>query len=131
VTTPTPTPTLTPTPPERLTPERPEPARPHASPIPWIVIGAGAALAGIGLVYDVTEVQPARDRLELAETVDAFRGLEPEFRSARNVAIGLIAGGALVATVGVVLKLTLFTTPAQVSASVTDGGAAVLVGWRR
>jgi capsular polysaccharide biosynthesis protein len=99
--------------------------------VPWIVIGAGAALFGAGVIYDAVSVQPARDRLATAETRDAYDALAPDFRSSRNVAIGLLAGGALVTGIGVALKLTVFDSKPQVSASIDHRGGVVVIGWQR
>lgn len=115
-------------------PPRPEtPPPPHASPVPWIVIGAGAAVLGAGAIYDATAVQDTRSRLDESESRDAYDALVPDFRTQRNVAIGLMAGGAIVAGVGVALKLTVFASSSapQVRASVTGDGASVSIGWQR
>jgi hypothetical protein len=106
-------------------------AGPRSSRVPWIVIGAGAALFGAGVIYDAVSVQPARDRLATAETRDAYDALAPDFRSSRNVAIGLLAGGALVTGIGVALKLTVFDSKPQVSASIDHRGGVVVIGWQR
>jgi hypothetical protein len=119
--------------PQPLTPPTRTVERPAASSsnVPWIVLGAGAALVGIGLVYDLTYLQPARERLDQAESVDAYRALEPDFRTRQRVTVGLVAGGLVVAGVGVALKLTVFKTGPQVSAAIDPTGATVFMGWQR
>lgn len=112
-----------------MPPRQDDTARTRSSRVPWIVIGAGVAIAGAGLIYDADTVQSARDRLAHAETRDAYDALAPDFRTKRNVAIGLLAGGVVVAGIGVALKLTVFSSGPQVSASVDRDGAALLVGW--
>jgi hypothetical protein len=102
--------------------------------IPWIVIGAGAALAASALLYDQFALQPVRDRLDAAESRATYDASADEFRSKRAVTIGLVIGAAVTIGAGVALRYTLFApdddTP-QVSAQAGDGEQMIVVRWRR
>ena len=95
------------------------------------MIGAGVAVVCVGVIYDLDAVQSARDRLAKAETPDAYNGLVSDFRSKRNVGVGLLAGGALLAGVGIALKLTIFDSAPQVTASIDHDGGLLAIGWQR
>ncbi len=91
---------------------------------PWIVGGVGGVLLGGGIAYDLAALQPARNRLEKAETGIAYDAYADGFRTKRYITVGLIAAGALVLGTGIVLGFTM-------SASVDRDGAAVALQWQR
>jgi hypothetical protein len=117
---------------EPVLPPPPKPAHPHQSPVPWIVIGAGAALIGVGAFYDLGVAQESRDRLAHAQKLDAYNAVLSDFHTDRNVSIGLMAGGVILAGVGVALKLTVFDSEGpQVSASINSNGGSLVIGWQQ
>jgi len=100
-------------------------ARP--SRVPWLLVGAGGVLAVGGVACDLLAVQPARSRLEQAAAVrDGAAWVEASrrFDRRRALTIGLFAGAALAASVGVVLRFTVFRQQAAVTVG-ADGVALV------
>jgi hypothetical protein len=108
------------------------PASSGGSTIPWIVMGIGVALTGAAVVFDVTEVQPARDRLAGAQSPSAWDAYRDDFEGKRTGTIGLLVGGATMIALGAVLRISVFReTSPQVTAQVGDHSALLTIGWQR
>jgi hypothetical protein len=81
------------------------------SRMPWLLIGAGGLLAAGGLAFDLLAVQPARSRLEdAAGTLNGSAWVEHSrtFDRRRALTVGMFAGAAIAAGVGVALRLTVY-----------------------
>jgi len=114
------------------------PQRAAPSKVPTIVIGAGAALVAAGAIYHLALLRPAANKL--ADATDAtpdpalYDRWSHRYDVRRATTVGFYAAGALTIGVGVVLKLTVYEhaeAPVQISATSTDGGGIVSVGWTR
>jgi hypothetical protein len=129
VTPPPPTPTPTPVAVVTTPVSAPEPQRRLA---PWIVMGAGAAIAVAGAIVEATWYKSAHDQLA-SDNYMQYPGDEGAFDTRRDVVIGLYAAGAVAIGVGVVLELTGHRDErsAQISVAPTRGGSVVSVGWSR
>lgn len=109
---------------------------PPRSKVPWIVIGAGAALGVAAGIYHVTLYRDAYDQLNNAKTPTEYRMIDAtgtyDFR--RKVVIGLYGAAAVTLGVGIVLRYTVFahaeTAPA-VAFVPEPGGGVVSLGWIR
>ena len=117
---------------------QPPPQRAAPSKVPMVVIGAGAAVIAAGAIYHLAVLRPAANRL--ADATDStpdpalYDRWSHRYDVRRATTVGLYAAGALTIGIGVVLKLTVFEhaeAPVQVSATSTDGGGIVSVGWTR
>lgn len=104
-------------------PEAPAPTS-NRTLTPWIVGGIGGLLLGGGIAYDLAALQPARDRLEKAQTGIAYDAYVDDFRTKRYVTVGLIAAGALALGTGIVLGVTM-------TGHVDRDGAAIALQWQR
>lgn len=100
-------------------------ARP-ASPVPYVVMGAGAGI-GIGaLIYGLVVVKPIRDNVADASTMDAYNAEKDRFTLRRDLAY--VAGGAAVAAiaVGAILRFTVYAREdVRVGVAPTTGGGLV------
>jgi hypothetical protein len=91
---------------------------------PWYVVGAGGTLAAAGLVYDLVAVQPVRDDLATAARKhdgQAWIDASARFDRKRDLAIGLMAGGALAVGIGIALRLTTY----RVDVTASPAGVAI------
>lgn len=107
---------------------------PPSSKIPWIVIGAGAAVAVAGGVMHATAYRTARNRLAGDSTQAQYEKDEPAFDRDRELVIGAYAlGGAAILT-GVILHVTAFAEDRggpEIAVSPTRGGGMLTFGWSR
>jgi hypothetical protein len=124
--------------------DEPEPVRPSrdvAPPrvrrgvLPWIVLGAGGALAVGGGIYHSTVLRGAYDDLEATDDRGFYDGEgDRAWRSARRNTIILYSAAAATIGAGVALRLLGVgdrrETPA-VSLLPLDGGGVVTAGWGR
>jgi hypothetical protein len=111
------------------------PGRVRRSKLPWIVIGAGGALALGGGVYHATVLRGAWNDLEATTDRDFYDGEgDRAWRSARRNTV--ILYGAAAATIGVGVALHALNVgdrreAPQVGLVPVDGGGVVSVGWER
>lgn len=78
----------------------------HHSNLPWIVVGAGGAVALAGLAVDLFAVQPVRDKLN-TDSIDVYNQYSSSFDHRRTAAIALYAVGAAAIATGLVLHFTV------------------------
>lgn len=93
--------------PEVAKPPPPKIIERHHSNVPWFIAGAGAALALGGLGVDLFAVQPVRDKLSSAMSLDEYNRNSGSFDTRRNLSIGLYAVGAIAVATGLVLHFTV------------------------
>ncbi len=102
----------------------------HPSRVPPVLVIGGAALLAGALAYDLFALQPARDALGSSNA--AYDAKLDDFHTRRTITIGMFAGGAALALVGIALRVTVFRhREVEVSATVGDGGAQLAIEWRR
>jgi hypothetical protein len=104
---------------------KPQPHRQERSRVPWIAIGAGAAVALAGVATDIWWAQPLRDDLR-GDTVKAtYTNDASRFSTAKWTTYGLWGIGAVGVVAGVVLRYR------DVSVEPTPGGAMISMQWAR
>jgi hypothetical protein len=124
--------------PERLPPPPPPPPPPRTrrSKLPWIVMGAGGALALGGGFYHATVLRGAWNDLEQTTDRDFYDGTGDEaWRSARRNTIILYSAAAVAIGTGVALRAMGVgdrrEAPIAIGVTPRDGGGVVTVGWER
>ena len=118
--------------PHTAPPARPSaPSKPLGYLVPWILGGAGIVLAGVGALYDVEELGPARDHLATAPNSAVYNAFTNDFDTKRDVTVGLFAGAALTIGLAAVLHYTVFDHAPSVTASIDDHRGLVAVTWHR
>lgn len=106
-----------------------------ASPVPWVVVGAGGGVMAIGAVLHATWFKNARDALANAATKTEYDAISDngKFESRRSVVIGMYGVGAATIAAGIILKYTVFKerkeSPVAVGATFGEGGGMVTLGW--
>ena len=119
------------TPPTPPTPPTPETPSHLGRYVPWIVGGVGVATLGIGLIYDLAVLGPARDRLASAPNAQIYDASKDDFSSKQHATEGILAGGVVALAVAVVLHYTLAERAPVVSASLGDHHGGLTVTWSR
>jgi hypothetical protein len=98
-----------------------------SSKVPWLFIGAGGLMGLGGLAVDLFAVQPAREKMrEAIATMNGPQWAEQEriFVRRRALTIGLFAGAAVAAGVGVALRFTVYRRNVMVAPG--PGGVALV-----
>jgi hypothetical protein len=96
---------------------------------PWLVIGAGAAVAAAGFAIDLWKVRPLRTSLANA-SYGEYPMYEGSFDRWQRATIGLWVGGGVVTAIGAYLMYREHTS-VTMGAHLDKDGGAVFVGWRR
>lgn len=114
----------------------PPPPPPPRSKVPWIVIGAGAALGVAGGIYHVTLFRDAYDQLNDARSQTQYDMIDATGRydARRKVLIGLYGAAAVTIAAGVVLRYTVYAHSERapsVAFVPQPGGGVVSLGWIR
>lgn len=112
----------------------PPPSVAHAAPskVPWIVMGAGGAVALAGLATHVFLLQPIRDKLAHAQTTAEYDGYGDSFTARRTATLVLYGAGIATIATGIALRYTVFKhDEVSVALAPTPGGAMLAVGWQR
>lgn len=113
----------------------PPPQAAKASPLPWVVVGAGGGVMAIGAVLHATWFKSARDDLSNAATLTEYNEISAtgKFESRRKVVLGMYGVGAATIAAGIILKYTVFKdrkeSPVAVGAAFGEGGGMVTLGW--
>lgn len=114
----------------------PPPQAAKASPLPWVVVGAGGAMMAAGAIMQATWFKSARDQLVRASDTGnsmLYAEWSPRFDTRRNVVIGMYGVGAATIATGIILKYTVFKerkeSPVAVGAAFGEGGGMVTLGW--
>ena len=104
-------------------PRPPPPPQAHASKLPWILMGAGGAVALAGLGVHLFALEPVRDDLKNATTPDEYRSHGGAFTALRTTTIALYGVGAALIATGAVLHFTAGKHEVAVALVPTTGGA--------
>ena len=105
------------------------------SRIPWVVGGAGTAIAAIGAVVHAFVLRPSYNKLIQAShqrNAGLYDATAGTFESERKLTIGLYATGVAVMAAGLILHYTVFkdrSDRVSVTAAATRGGGIVTIGW--
>ena len=121
---------------EHAAPPPPPPPPPPRSKVPWIVIGAGAALGVAGGIYHATLFRDAYDQLNNAKSQMQYDMVDATGRydTRRKVLIGLYGAAAVTIAAGVVLRYTVYAHSERAPAVAfvpQPGGGVVSLGWIR
>jgi hypothetical protein len=104
----------------------------RGGPVPWYVVGGGAAIALGGVATDVLWAQPLRTKLQNATTGAIYDQSSKRYDHAVDATWALYGVGAAAMITGVVLRYTVFRDREEVvSATPIAGGAMINVGWSR
>ncbi len=112
--------------PAELAPPPPPPPEPEPPRAPLYVIAAGGVVGLGGLAYHLLVFKPAYDRLASAPNVFAYADDRPDFRTKRDVTIGIYSAAAVTIAIGAILHWKL-----QPAAVVTAHGVALSLEWAR
>jgi len=110
------------------------PVAPAASKVPWIVMGAGGAVALAGAITHVTMLRTARNEMIAADKADdlaRYRSWESRFESRRTATIALYGVGAVLVVTGLILDRTVFAhreSSVQVALVPQAGGGVITLG---
>ena len=117
------------------TPGAPRGPAPAASKVPWIVMGAGGAVALAGAITHVTMLRTARNEMiaaDKADNLDRYQTWEARFETRRTATIALYGVGAALAVTGLILDRTVFAhreSSVQVALVPQAGGGVITLGW--
>jgi hypothetical protein len=104
------------------------------SPVPWIVISAGATIVVGGGIVHATLLRDAYNGLLKAPDDPTYHMREAKYDTARTVTAVLYATGVATIGVGIVLKYTKFRdreVPVQVGLNPVAGGGVLSLEWSR
>jgi len=103
------------------------------SRVPWLVMGTGVAIGLGALAYDHYVLQPTRDRYTSATYQWQYDQAKADFPGEQRIALGLFATAAVVASIGVVLRYTVYrhrdVEPVHVGPLVGRGTTGVAIEW--
>jgi hypothetical protein len=103
------------------------------SRVPWIIIGTGVAIGLGGLAYDHFVLQPTRDLSTSAIYQWQYEQAKVDFPTQQHIALGLFTTAAVVTTIGVVLRYTVYRhrdrEPVRVGALLARGTTGIAIEW--